>query len=87
MLIVKTMINNDVIDVMHIHNKGEIKNGMTLYEIEKPKIKNKYIFHKRSEGFRELVIVALYRIQMEVCHSQGVIEGAIVSDKHSDNWR
>ena len=64
MLILKAYINNREIDEIHIQNTGEIKNDKTKYLIRKPKC-DIPIFHKRSDGYRLLLIKALKILEKE----------------------
>jgi hypothetical protein len=60
MLIVSVAINHKIIDLICVHNVGNItKSGLDEYEIIDPvkgdKLLPNRIFHKRSTGYRPLL--------------------------------
>ena len=65
MLIAKIFINNKQIDEIHIHNLGEIKNGVWKYAIEKPDVSDTFIKHIRADGYKRLLMKALKIIQFK----------------------
>ena len=62
MLIIKAYLNEKEIDEILIQNTGEIKDGKTKYLIRKP-ANDTPIFHKRSDGYRPLLLKALKIIE------------------------
>ena len=67
MLIAKIYVNSDQIDEIHIQNVTKPSNPLNLfgyykYEIRKPVGFNKTIWHKRTDGYKLLLIKALEMI-------------------------
>lgn len=69
MLIVNVFVNNTPIDDLFVHNMGIKKNGISEYEIIDHKtgerVTEKTIAHKRSDGYRPLLIKVLQLLEEE----------------------
>ena len=59
MLVAKIFVNERQIDEIHIHNLGEIGRGYYQYAIEKPRVKDIKLTHRRSDGYKPLLTIAL----------------------------
>lgn len=84
MLIVKVQINSRIIDTIYIHNTAVVEDGKHVYElIDKesrwnvPKgdfdgrLTNTTILHRRSDGYRKLLIKVLELMEEEGIEPKG----------------